>query len=111
MEFIPGGTLAEWIKFRHKSTHEKELYEEEAKAVLNSLLQGLTFIHEKDYIHRDIKPDNIMFTIPGNTSTLKIADFGLSAKYKGCDTESETCGTTAYMAPEMLKRQAYNSVL
>ncbi len=111
MEFLPGGTLEEWIKFRHSSSHEASLYSEEARRVMASLLRGLAYVHSRDYIHRDVKPENIMFAIPGDTATLKIADFGMSTKYTSIGTDhSSACGTVLYMAPEMLKSHSYNTV-
>lgn len=110
-EFLAGGTLTEWIQYRHQSYHEFSEYEEEAKAVMKSLLQGVEYIHEKGYIHRDLKPDNIMFTEPGECSSMKITDFGLSEKNNPFATiASSNCGTLTYIAPEMLKRRPYNNV-
>jgi|TARA_B110000285_G_C15016229_1_gene559206 serine/threonine protein kinase len=49
---------------------------------MNGFLNGLLNIHEMDYIHRDIKPDNILLAPKGQPQELflKIIDFGFSAK-------------------------------
>ena len=64
-----------------------KLTEEQASKIMQDILKGLSLIHDKDYIHRDLKPDNILLSITeeGNgrvSYTAKIADFGLSAECK-----------------------------
>jgi serine/threonine protein kinase len=53
---------------------------------MQDILKGLSLIHDKDYIHRDLKPDNILLSITddgnGVSYIAKIADFGLSAECK-----------------------------
>ena len=80
---------------------------------MNDILSGLCMIHEKHYIHRDLKPDNILLNYDEgqgiNEKTkryiAKIADFGLSAEikygaYSGCNQIDDKMGTLLYMAPE-----------
>ncbi len=67
--------------------------EEEASLVMKRLLEGVSYIHGKDIIHRDIKPGtftkmlnllkkaNILIDNKRDLSTIKIADFGLSAEF------------------------------
>ena len=74
---------------------------DEAIKIFSKISQGLKTAHEKNIIHRDIKPGNIIITDKGE---VKIVDFGL-AKLSGEKlTESfSTKGTIAYMAPEVLR--------
>lgn len=67
--------------------------------ILN-LANGLLYIHEKGFIHRDLKNKNILIS---EENTLKIADFGLAIKTKdgGC-TDSLLEGTPSYWPPEMI---------
>lgn len=57
-------------------------------------------VHFQKIIHRDIKPSNLLL---GDDGHVKIADFGVSNEFEGCDARlSSTAGTPAFMAPEML---------
>ncbi|MBM4169117.1 MAG: hypothetical protein FJ215_08170 [Ignavibacteria bacterium] len=73
---------------------------EEAIDIAIQAARGLSMAHEKEIVHRDIKPGNVFITIDG---TVKILDFGL-AKLAGGQTRltkaGMTIGTAAYMSPE-----------
>eukprot|EP00434_Breviolum_minutum_P033151 symbB.v1.2.029334.t1/scaffold3199.1/size61439/4 len=63
---------------------------------------GLQRVHELGYIHRDIKPDNLLADAEGR---LRIADFGwccLREDHPNC-----LAGTLLYMAPEVLKNEPW----
>ncbi|KAJ3316613.1 hypothetical protein HDU76_001671 [Blyttiomyces sp. JEL0837] len=93
MEFIEGGNLAERIK-----NSENGLAFHYVVGITAQIMSGLKYLHQmKKVIHRDLKPDNIMFTKEGH---VKLVDFGLSANPKDTN-HSGTCGNEEYMAPEM----------
>ena len=66
------------------------------------ILQGVAYLHEKGIVHRDIKPDNLVFVTKMPDSPIKLIDFG----YAGYCTEKQPlrglCGTPDYAAPEIL---------
>jgi serine/threonine protein kinase len=53
-------------------------------------------------MHRDLKPENILYKTKGDYSTLKIADFGLSAIVDDIPYLYPKCGTPGYVAPESI---------
>lgn len=68
------------------------------------LLQAVAFLYDKDIIHRDIKPTNILLQC-ASLLYIRLADFGLSKIIE--DTTQTFTGTQHYMAPEMTKGHAY----
>lgn len=93
MEYVDGCTLDDFLsdaQFDHKAV----------RRVLSSLCDALAYIHNKQVIHRDLKPQNILVTYNGRN--VKLIDFGLSdsdwhSVLKGM------AGTREYAAPELLE--------
>ncbi len=89
MEYCEGGSLRE--KINSKNYKESDVFE-----WIETLCQTLRVIHNKNVYHKDIKPDNILFSKDG---TIKISDFGIANK---------NGGTVSYMSPEALKSSNSN---
>lgn len=87
-------------------TREK-LGESETRRLFTQLFGALGFIHERGWVHRDVKPENILLVDFGKDPSIKLADFGLARPglrnddlpEKMCST---LCGTPSYVAPEIL---------
>ncbi len=97
MELVEGETLATRL------TRAGPLVPDEAGPVLASVAAGLATLHENRFIHRDVKPGNILLGPTG----AKLADFGLvrgEASLRLTAT-GMTLGTLAYLAPEVLAGQ------
>lgn len=45
---------------------------------MKGLLQGINYMHQAGVIHRDLKPDNIMFEVEHDYSSVVVCDFGLA---------------------------------
>jgi len=72
-EFVPGGTLTDWMA-QHGAMSLPD-----ASALLLALLDTLTYMHGQQWVHRDIKPDNIVLR-DGAPASPVLVDFGLSFK-------------------------------
>jgi len=72
-----------------------------ARGIVGQVAAGLLHAHQKDVIHRDVKPANVMVTIDGD---VRLADFGLASAPSDSQLTSEgmLIGTPAYMAPEII---------
>ncbi|UCG50492.1 MAG: protein kinase [Candidatus Latescibacterota bacterium] len=99
-EYLPGGTLKTLTKDIGESG--RRLSAERIADIGIQILDGLEHAHAKGFIHRDLKPDNLMFSEDGK---IKITDFGL-AKLKGAaelTKSGSTVGTVSYMSPEQVR--------
>ena len=75
--------------------------------IMEDLLSGLQFSHERGVVHRDIKPANLMLTLTGQA---KIADFGIARIESSSMTQAGTVlGTPAYMSPEQFMGQVVDA--
>ncbi len=104
-EYMPKGDLAEYCR----RCDSWPLPEEEAKSIIKQMATGLSDLHERRILHRDIKLENILVgTSDSKETTVKLADFGSAVRLSG-DVDSETfrIGTPCYMAPEIIQGQRY----
>ena len=90
-DYIEGETL-------DKACARGSITQKELKCYFLSLISALEKLHEKNIIHRDVKPENIIIT-PDNRAVL--IDCGIARLYKGERAfDTETLGTRGYAAPE-----------
>lgn len=77
---------------------------------MKCVFQAVQYIHSKSIVHRDLKPDNILVGDRNDLTTVKLADFGLSAKYDHVSftTQDQHCGTLIFMAPEVALKKEYS---
>ena len=95
LEWLTGLPLNEYC------TAARRLPVEVVIGVGQRLASALGHAHQRGVIHRDIKPDNLMFDI--TTDQLKITDFGVARAEDASATQTGmVLGTPAYMAPEQL---------
>jgi DNA-binding NarL/FixJ family response regulator/tRNA A-37 threonylcarbamoyl transferase component Bud32 len=98
MEFFEGGDL-------NKRLAGKPLPPPEAMRLFRELMLALGDIHEKGILHRDLKPQNLMFREDGS---LAIVDFGIAKHVDAADRTNagEVLGTPRYMSPEQVQGRA-----
>ena len=98
MEFFDGGDLS-------KRLSGKPIPPEQALKIFRELMFALGDIHETGVLHRDLKPQNLMFR---NDGSLAIVDFGIAKHVDAIDRTShgEIVGTPRYMSPEQVQGRA-----
>jgi CheY-like chemotaxis protein/tRNA A-37 threonylcarbamoyl transferase component Bud32 len=95
MEFFEGGDLS-------KRLAGKPMAPQEALRLFRELMFALGDIHEKGVLHRDLKPQNMMFRADGS---LAVVDFGIAKHIDAIDRtgQGEILGTPRYMSPEQVQ--------
>lgn len=81
MELIGNGTLKELMDERFSRPAPNNKFSDlEASQIIQSILKAISYIHDRDVSHRDLKPQNILVKDKSDASSLKIIDFGLGDK-------------------------------
>lgn len=102
MDFLSGGEL--FFHLKRKGL----ILEPEARLYLAEMILAIEFLHTMGVVHRDLKPENVLLRQDGHVC---LTDFGL-AKEVGDNSQVRTlCGTSEYMAPEMLLRNGYTKAV
>ncbi|KAF1747327.1 hypothetical protein GCK72_023789 [Caenorhabditis remanei] len=118
MQLCAERTLEDWIR-RSKTVESRSLAV--MKDWIKQLASGLDYLHHKGFIHRDLKPGNVFFSLESKPDhqILKIGDLGLATKTDGApkitvrqDSDSSAkhtrnVGTRSYMSPEQIGHQLY----
>jgi len=98
LEFCDGGNLEESAK-----ECEGRLGERQAVHMMRQMLEAILFLHSRFICHRDIKPQNVM--IVGSACSehvkVKLADFGIAARFQPGQLLTDKVGTPAFMSPEL----------
>uniref|UniRef100_A0A7C9AIM3 non-specific serine/threonine protein kinase n=1 Tax=Opuntia streptacantha TaxID=393608 RepID=A0A7C9AIM3_OPUST len=101
MEYVKGGEL-------FNKVCKGKLREDVARKYFQQLISAVDYCHSRGVYHRDLKPENLLLDEHGN---LKVTDFGLSALAESKHQDGllhTTCGTPAYVAPEVIHRKGYD---
>jgi calcium-dependent protein kinase len=109
LELMEGGSLKDLIIERYHNKEEYLFTDEECSSIMKGLLEGINSLHSMNIMHRDIKPDNIMFKKKHDITSLKICDFGLAIH--SLDNQKSQCGTVLFMSPEIINKQTYDMTI
>ena len=100
LEFIQGGELFNLLdKFKRLNAGHARLY---AACVLDAFI----YMHDKDIIYRDLKPENLLIDSAGY---IRIIDFGFAKHVPRGEKTFTLCGTPEYLAPEIVLRKGHNA--
>ena len=97
-EYIPGGSLNTLLKI------QKRLPLNSARFYLASIITAFDYLHKKNIIYRDLRPQNILFNKNGY---IKLSEFGLAKKLEN-EVTFTMCGSPEYYSPEMIRKTGYN---
>lgn len=108
MGYANGGTLTHYLARHPEWAAKRGIPLAETLKILSPVAKALDYIHEEGVFHRDIKPDNVMFSVNKQTRrmTVQLIDFGLSAQlqqtslHAGTIQATSISGTPHFMAPE-----------
>ncbi|KAG8069809.1 hypothetical protein GUJ93_ZPchr0006g42753 [Zizania palustris] len=101
LEYAKGGELFNKIS-------KGKFSEDVARQYFHQLISGVDYCHSRGVYHRDLKPENLLLD---ENENLKVSDFGLSALSESKRHDGllhTTCGTPAYVSPEVLSRRGYD---
>uniref|UniRef100_A0A4W5QZL8 Calcium/calmodulin-dependent protein kinase IGb n=1 Tax=Hucho hucho TaxID=62062 RepID=A0A4W5QZL8_9TELE len=104
MQLVAGGELFDHIL-------DRGMYSEtDASRVVQQVLQAIQYLHQNGIVHRDLKPENLLYYSQDENSKIMISDFGLS-KMEDNGVMSTACGTSGYVAPEVLAQKPYSKAV
>jgi len=99
LDYVNGGEL-----FFHLQ-RERHFSETRARFYSAEMASALGYLHSVGVVYRDLKPENILLDHEGH---LVLTDFGLCKEgLRGDDTTATFCGTPEYLAPEVIRKEAY----
>lgn len=75
--------------------------EDEAKELFSQILLSMEYLHNLNIVHRDVKPENILYVAQGGNE-IKLIDFGYAGIWSPEKPLTGLCGTPDYVAPEVL---------
>ena len=103
MDFMPGGDLFQMLV--HGTGARGAFAPAAARFYASEVFLALEFLHHRHFVYRDLKPENVL--VDGN-GHVKLADLGFCKRVRPGERTYTTCGTSDYMAPEVMLSQGYD---
>jgi mitogen-activated protein kinase-activated protein kinase 2 len=101
---MEGGELFQRIQDRA----ENAFTEREAAEVMHDICKAIQYLHAMDIAHRDVKPENLLYTRGDSLGVLKLTDFGFAKETSNTLSLQTPCYTPYYVAPEVLGPEKYD---
>jgi len=104
MEYVDGKNALDWVR-----SFEEKLPIESAVRIAQQLLAALHYAHTKGYVHRDVKPSNLLIIGPQHWPRLKLSDFGLAKNLANSELFTKLTrlgdvgGSIGYLSPEHIR--------
>ncbi|CAD7965396.1 unnamed protein product [Amoebophrya sp. A25] len=98
MEYCSGGELY------HRLQSKKIFSERCAADTTYQMLLAIGYLHNNNIVHRDLKLENWLYENEDEDAKLKLIDFGFSKVFSKHTKMHQSCGSVAYVAPEVLRR-------
>lgn len=102
LDFLAGGELFYHLRKRGM------ILERDAVFYFGEMILAIEYLHNMGIVHRDLKPENVLLRPNGH---ICITDFGLAKELADGALTRTVCGTSEYMAPEMLLRNGYGKAV
>ena len=96
MNSAPGGDLFEYVLERMRPENPRPITNQEARIFFKQILDAVSSMHAINAIHRDLKPNNILFNDKDHTE-VKLCDFGISRFLNAFGDASTICGTPGFV--------------
>uniref|UniRef100_A0A1A8GID2 non-specific serine/threonine protein kinase n=1 Tax=Nothobranchius korthausae TaxID=1143690 RepID=A0A1A8GID2_9TELE len=104
MECMEGGELFSRIQVgRDQAFTEREVSE-----IMHNIGMAIDYLHNMNIAHRDVKPENLLYTTKDRNATLKLTDFGFAKETITHNSLQTPCYTPYYVAPEVLGPEKYD---
>ncbi|XP_031178926.1 MAP kinase-activated protein kinase 2 [Sander lucioperca] len=104
MECMDGGELFSRIQDRG----DQAFTEREASDIMKSIGEAIQFLHAINIAHRDVKPENLLYSSKRPNALLKLTDFGFAKETTSHNSLATPCYTPYYVAPEVLGPEKYD---
>ncbi|XP_042261603.1 MAP kinase-activated protein kinase 2 [Thunnus albacares] len=104
MECMDGGELFSRIQDRG----DQAFTEREASDIMKSIGEAIQFLHAVNIAHRDVKPENLLYSSKRPNALLKLTDFGFAKETTSHNSLATPCYTPYYVAPEVLGPEKYD---
>lgn len=113
MEYFPAGSLKNRMMRKLTDPKQEEFLREKALDIFKQWATAMAFMNAKGWVHRDVKPDNILVNSAGEA---KVIDFALAKRvskssgkglfsFFGKKSTTKTQGTPSYMSPEQIRSE------